>query len=205
MKTIDVYQGKAVFSIGIFVVQNIPRVIISRDQPMPMQKDGKGHEIFAELALFGFIEFFYAGKGRIGEKTTKEISGVEDSSPVHMHVTDGSSRFNSAALQAHRIPKGVNETIEHGRARIFFDNHRDALIMRGDGRKIRDRPENPLEAISGRNLQDRHNPDERLFSREKNPCVFRFLSRKNRRRNAGKKGKMAGMLFHISGKKDITQ
>lgn len=165
MKTIDVYQGKAVFSIGIFVVQNIPRVIISRDQPMPMQKDGKGHEIFAELALFGFIEFFYAGKGRIGEKTTKEISGVEDSSPVHMHVTDGSSRFNSAASQTQRIPigsfgfggteEGVNETIEHGRARIFFDNHRDALIMRGD-----DRVATVAKYAIDRKILLRQSPDE---------------------------------------------
>ena len=100
IKPVDVYQGKAVFSLGVFVIQNVPRIVIARHQPMSMQKDGKGHEIFAELALFGFIElalfgfieFFYAGKGRIGEKTTKEISGVEDSSPVHMHVTDGSSR-----------------------------------------------------------------------------------------------------------------
>lgn len=35
--------------------------------------------------------------------------------------------------------------------------------------------------------------------------TFFGFSRKNRRRNAGKKGEMAGMLFHISGKKDITQ
>ena len=81
IKPVDVYQGKAVFSLGVFVIQNVPRIVIARHQPMSMQKDGKGHEIFAELALFGFIEFFYAGKGRIGEKTTKEISGVEDSSP----------------------------------------------------------------------------------------------------------------------------
>ena len=69
---------------------------------------------------------------------------MEYSPPIYMHVSDRNGCFDSAALQAHRIPigsfgfggteEGINETIEHGRARIFFDNHRDTLLVRGDDR-----------------------------------------------------------------------
>ena len=215
IKQVDVYQGKAVFSLGVFVIQNVPRIVIARHQPMSMQKDGKGHEIFAELALFGFIEFFYAGKGRIGEKTTKEISGVEDSSPVHMHVTDGSSRFNSAASQTQRIPvspfgfgrakERINEAIEQSWTRILLDDHCHALIVRGHDR-IASIAKYAIDwEIDGRNPRNEHNPDEQRFLREKKPCVFRFLSRKNRGSKAGKKGEMACILFHISGKRKITE
>lgn len=185
------------------MIQNVPRIVIARHQPMSMQKDGKGHEIFAELALFGFIEFFYAGKGRIGEKTTKEISGVEDSSPVHMHVTDGSSRFNSAASQTQRIPVSP---FGFGRAKERMPCP-DRAWPRPYcvDRKIRDRLGNSPEAIDGRNPRNEHNPDEQRFLREKKPCVFRFLSRKNRGSKAGKKGEMACILFHISGKRKITE
>lgn len=219
IKPVDVYQGKAVFSLGVFVIQNVPRIVIARHQPMSMQKDGKGHEIFAELALFGFIEFFYAGKGRIGEKTTKEISGVEDSSPVHMHVTDGSSRFNSAASQTQRIPvspfgfgrakERINEAIEQSWTRILLDDHCHALIVRGH-----DRIASIAKYAIDWEILLRQSTDEILetsiirmkrFLREKKPCVFRFLSRKNRGSKAGKKGEMACILFHISGKRKITE
>ena len=167
IKSVDVHQGEAVFPLGVFMIQNVPRVVIARYQSMSMQKDGKGYEIFAELALFGFIEF-YIGKGRIGEKTTKEISGVEDSSSVHMHVTDGSCRFNSAASQTQRIPvspfgfgrakERINEAIEQSWTRILLDDHCHTLIVRGHDRialiaeyaidweiLLRQSPDEPLE------------------------------------------------------------
>ena len=95
IKPVDVYQGKAVFSLGVFVIQNVPRIVIARHQPMSMQKDGKGHEIFAELALFGFIEFFYAGKGRIGEKTTKEREGNGEG--AHGECSGGLSKLGETS------------------------------------------------------------------------------------------------------------
>lgn len=58
IKPVDVYQGKAVFSLGVFVIQNVPRIVIARHQPMSMQKDGKGHEIFAELRFSVSSSFF---------------------------------------------------------------------------------------------------------------------------------------------------
>lgn len=63
VKPIDVHQSEAVFPIGIFVVQDIPRVVIAREQPVPVQRDGKGDEVFAELSFFVFVEFFGIGKG----------------------------------------------------------------------------------------------------------------------------------------------
>lgn len=111
---------------------------------MPMEKSGKRDEIFTEFLFLSLINFFYTGKGWVREKATKEISGMEYAPPIYMYIPDRSSCFDSAALQAHRIPigsfgfggteEGVNETIEHGRARIFLDNHRDTLIVRGDDR-----------------------------------------------------------------------
>lgn len=144
VKPIDVHQSEAVFPIGIFVVQDIPRVVIAREQPVPVQRDGKGDEVFAELSFFVFVEFFGIGKGRIGEKTTKEIAGMEDTPPIYMYVPDRSSRFDPAASQPQGIPigslgfgrakEGVDETIEQGRACVFLDDHRDALVVRGDDR-----------------------------------------------------------------------
>lgn len=220
IKPVDVYQGKAVFSLGVFVIQNVPRIVIAWHQPMSMQKDGKGHEIFAELALFGFIEFFYAGKGRIGEKTTKEISGVEDSSPVHMHVTDGSSRFNSAASQTQRIPvspfgfgrakERINEAIEQSWTRILLDDHCHALIVRGH-----DRIASIAEYAIDWEILLRQSPDEILetsiirmnngFYARKSHVFFGFYRAKIGGQRPGKKGEMACILFHISGKRKITE
>lgn len=145
---------------------------------------------------------------------------MEDSSPVHMHVTDGSSRFNSAASQTQRIPvspfgfgrakERINEAIEQSWTRILLGRPLpcpDRAWPRPYcvDRRIRDRLGNSPEAIAGRNPRNEHNPDEQRFLREKKPCVFRFLSRKNRGSKAGKKGKMACILFHISGKRKITE
>lgn len=137
-----------------------------------------------------------------------------------MHVTDGSSRFNSAASQTQRIPvspfgfgrakERINEAIEQSWTRILLDDHCHALIVRGH-----DRIASIAEYAIDWEILLRQSPDEILetsiirmnngFLREKKPCVFRFLSRKNRGSKAGKKGKMACILFHISGKRKITE
>lgn len=144
MKTIDIHQGEVIFPVRIFVVQDIPRIVVAGYQFMAMKKDCKGYKIIAKLLLFNFIESFDGCKGWVRKKTAKEIPGMEYSPPIYMHVSDRSGCFDSAALQAHRIPigsfgfggteEGINETIEHGRARIFLDNHRDTLLVCGDDR-----------------------------------------------------------------------